>query len=139
MVFFRAPTITSAIDLVKGTFGLNGVGLPNDLLGSLRPFAGVLHRIGVVGEAWNGHDFIATGKWICLLLFIALALPNTLRILDRYEPALGIRQGATKLLIGKIKILEWGPSFPWAIAMSAIAAIALISIGGPSEFLYWQF
>jgi len=139
MVFFRAPTIKSAIDLVKGITGLNGVGLPQDLLARLGPLARVLHRIGVIGEAWNSHDFISAGKWICLLLFIALALPNTLRILDRYEPALGVKPGAAKLAIAKIRIFQWGPSLPWAIAMSAIAAMAVVSLGGPSEFLYWQF
>jgi alginate O-acetyltransferase complex protein AlgI len=113
MVFFRAPTITAAIDLVEGIVGLHGFGLPQDL--------------------------ISTGKLIGLLLFIALALPNTLQILDRYEPALGVRPGSAKSTIGKIGILKWGPSLPWAIAMSAVAAIAFVYIGGPSEFLYWQF
>ena len=28
MIFFRAPTMSSAIDLVKGVIGLNGFGLP---------------------------------------------------------------------------------------------------------------
>jgi alginate O-acetyltransferase complex protein AlgI len=139
MVFFRAPTITAAVDLVKGIVGLNGLGLPQDLLGRLGPLAGALHRIGVVGEVWNSQDFVSTAKLIGLLLFIALALPNTLQILDRYEPALGIRPGSAKLSIGKTGVLKWDPSLPWAIAMSAIAAIAFVSIGGPSEFLYWQF
>jgi alginate O-acetyltransferase complex protein AlgI len=139
MVFFRAPTITAAIDLVKGIVGLNGLGLPQDLLGRLGPLAGILHGIGVVGEAGSGQDLISTGKLVCLLLFIALALPNTLQILDRYEPALGVRPGSTKLSIGKTGILKWDPSLPWAIAMSVIATIAFVSIGGPSEFLYWQF
>jgi D-alanyl-lipoteichoic acid acyltransferase DltB (MBOAT superfamily) len=138
MVFFRALTIASAIDLVKGIVGLNGVGLPQDLFGRLGPLAGALRRTGVIGEAWNGQDFISTAKWICLLLFIALALPNTLQILQRYEPALAVRPSST-IPTGKIRILEWGPSLPWAIVMSAIAALALVSIGGPSEFLYWQF
>jgi len=42
-------------------------------------------------------------------------------------------------MIGKIRIVEWGASLPWAIAVSAITAIAIVSMGGPSEFLYWQF
>jgi alginate O-acetyltransferase complex protein AlgI len=137
MIFFRAPTITSAIDLLKGIAGLNGLGLPQDLLGRLGPVAGILH--GINGVAGSGQDLMITGKWICLLLVIALALPNTLQILDRYEPALGIRPSANKLSIGKIRVLEWSPSLPWAIAVSAIAAIAFVYIGGPSEFLYWQF
>jgi alginate O-acetyltransferase complex protein AlgI len=139
MVFFRAPTITAAIGLMKGVFGMNGLGLPQDVLGRLGPLAGILHGIGVVGEAGSGQDLLIAGRLICLLLFIALALPNTLQILDRYEPALGIRSGSTRLSIGKIGILKWDPSLPWAIAMSAIAAIAFVFIGGPSEFLYWQF
>jgi len=139
MLFFRAPTIKSALDLVKGIAGLNGVGLPQELLGRLGPLAGILNRIGVTGEPWNGHDFISAGRWICLLLLIALALPNTLRILDRYEPALGVKPNSTKPATGKMRILEWGPSLSWAIAMSAVAAIAIVSMGGPSQFLYWQF
>jgi hypothetical protein len=50
-----------------------------------------------------------------------------------------VRLDTTKLAIGRIRIGEWAPSLPWAIAMSAIAAIGIFYIGGPSEFLYWQF
>jgi alginate O-acetyltransferase complex protein AlgI len=139
MIFFRAPTIKSAVDLVNGIVGLNGLGLPQDLLGRLGPLMRVFNHIGVVGEAWNSHDFISTGEWICLLLFIALALPNTLQILSRYEPALGVKSLSTRRTIGKIRFWEWAPSVAWAVAMSAIGAIAIISMGGPSEFLYWQF
>jgi hypothetical protein len=139
MIFFRAPTMMSAIVLVKGVFGLNGFGLPEDLLGRLGPFAGVLHRVGVVAEAGSGQDLMNAGKWICLLLVIALALPNTLQILGHYEPALGVKHGAPRFLTRKFSALEWSPSVPWAIAVSAIAATAFVSIGGPSEFLYWQF
>ena len=75
--------------------------------------------------------------WIVVLLFVALACPNTLQILACYEPALGVKRQATKLVFGRI--VEWEASLPWAIAVSVIAAIAIGSIGGPSEFLYWQF
>lgn len=139
MVFFRATTITSAIDLVKGMVGMNGVGLPGEILARLGPVAALLHRIGVIAVSGSAQDFVKTWIGICILLFIALAVPNTLQILGRYEPALGIRSSATKLAIGKIKLLEWGPSLAWAVVVSAIAAIAFVHIGGPSEFLYWQF
>jgi hypothetical protein len=139
MIFFRAPTMASAVDLVKGVFGLNGFGLPQDLLDRLGPFAQVLHRVGVVAEAGSGQDFMNAGKWICLLLVIALAFPNTLQVLGRYEPALGVKIGLPKFLSRRFGILEWSPSVSWAIAVSAIASIAFVSLGGPSEFLYWQF
>ena len=77
--------------------------------------------------------------WIAILLFIALVCPNTLQILAPYEPALGVKPQSTAPVIGKIRIPAWAPSLPWAIAVSIIAAFATLSIGGPSEFLYWQF
>ncbi len=75
--------------------------------------------------------------WISVLMFVVLACPNTLQILSRYQPALGMKPQPTKLGIGRV--LEWDASLPWAIAVSGIAAIAIVSIRGPSEFLYWQF
>jgi alginate O-acetyltransferase complex protein AlgI len=139
MVFFRAPTMASAIDLVKGIFGLNGVGLPQDILEKLGSLGGKLQSVGVIAESWYSDDFAKAAIWVCGLTLVALACPNTLQILSRYEPALGVKAWPTRLVIGNIRILEWGPSVPWAIAVSAIAVVAILSIGGPSEFLYWQF
>jgi alginate O-acetyltransferase complex protein AlgI len=140
MIFFRASTLTSAIDLVKGIIGLNGVAVPQALFDHLGPLTSTFHGIGVIpAESWSSQDFGKTAIWIGFLMFVAFACPNTLQILARYEPALGVKPQPTKFLIGRIKILEWGPSLPWAIAVSAIAGIAIVSIGGPSEFLYWQF
>lgn len=139
MIFFRAPTMRSAIDLVKGIIGLNGVALPQALYNRLGPLTSTLHGLGVAAEPWSGHDFEMTATWIFLLMFVALACPNTLQILARYEPALGVGPQPTKLAIGTIRIVEWHPSLPWAIAMSVIALIAIASIAGPSEFLYWNF
>jgi alginate O-acetyltransferase complex protein AlgI len=140
MIFFRASTLTSAIDLVKGIIGLNGIALPQALFDHLGPLTSTFHGIGVIpAESWSSQDFGKTAIWIGFLMFVAFACPNTLQILARYEPALGVKPQPTKFVIGRIKILEWGPSLPWAIAVSAIAGIAIVSIGGPSEFLYWQF
>jgi alginate O-acetyltransferase complex protein AlgI len=138
MVFFRAPTMTSAIDLVKGITGLNGIALPQALFDRLGPLTGTFHGVvGVIADPGASQNFAKTAIWICGLMFIALACPNTLQILARYEPALGVKPQPTKLLLGRT--LEWRASLPWAIAVSAIAAIAAVSISGPSEFLYWQF
>ncbi len=139
MVFFRASTIASAIDLVKGMAGMNGIGLPERILAKWGPAASLAHRIGIITITETAHDFLVTGVGISILLLIALLLPNTLQILGRYEPALGVRPSPTTFAIGKIKLVEWGPSLAWAVAMSAIAVVALVHIGGPSEFLYWQF
>src|SRR5215469_8429959 len=138
MIFFRAPTMTSAIDLVKGIIGLNGIALPQALFDHLGPLTSTFHSIGVIADgSWNSRDFLKAAIWISGLMFVALACPNTLQILAPYEPALGVKSRPTKLVIGRI--IEWNASLPWAIAMSAVAAIAIGFIGGPSEFLYWQF
>jgi len=129
--------MTSAIDLAKGIIGLNGIALPQDLFERLGPLASMLHRIGVMPDPSWPTGFYKTAIWISGLMVVALACPNTLQILARYEPALGVKPRSTKLVTGRI--IEWNPSLPWAIAMSAIAAIAIGFIGGPSEFLYWQF
>ena len=137
MIFFRSPTITSAIDLLKGAVGLNGITLPQDLFERVGPLTSTLHHIGVMPDPTWPTGFYKTAIWIPGLMFVALACPNTLQILARYEPALGVKSRPTKLMIGRI--VEWNASLPWAIAMSAVAAIAIGFIGGPSEFLYWQF
>jgi D-alanyl-lipoteichoic acid acyltransferase DltB (MBOAT superfamily) len=137
MVFFRSATMTSAVDLVRGMIGLNGVGLPRSLLDQLGPLAERLRAAGVAAESWSVLDFAKTAIWISALMFVALACPNTLQILARYEPALGVTSQSAKL--SAASIIEWDASLPWAIAVSTVAAIAIISMGAPSEFLYWQF
>jgi D-alanyl-lipoteichoic acid acyltransferase DltB (MBOAT superfamily) len=137
MVFFRSPTMVSAIDLVKGIIGLNGIGLPQALLDHLGPLTQKLHAVGVVAESWSLSDFAKTALWIFILMFVALACPNALQILARYEPALGVTPQSAKFRSGPV--IEWNASLLWALAVSALAAIAIVSMGGPSEFLYWQF
>jgi alginate O-acetyltransferase complex protein AlgI len=123
MLFFRATSVRSAVDLVKGVFGLNGVALP--------------HAAAIA--ATYGADIKQAAIWVAILLFIALVSPNTLEILAPYEPALGVRPKSTGPALGGFRIPVWGPSLPWAVALSVVAAVAIFSTGGPSEFLYWQF
>ena len=139
MVFFRSPTIGSAADLLKGLIGQNGVALPQAIYDHLGPLAGWLHRAGVASvapELWSGQELGRMVMWIFASLFIALACPNTLQILDRYEPALGVKPSTTE---SAGRIIDWSASLPWAIAVSIVAACGILSLSGPSEFLYWQF
>jgi len=123
MIFFRATTVASAIDLVKGVFGVNGV---------------AAHGPAAAAAAY-GTDLRHAAMWVAGLLAIALVCPNTLEILAPYEPALGVKPAWTATFLGGFRIPVWGPSLPWAAAISVVAAVAIFSTGGPSEFLYWQF
>jgi hypothetical protein len=70
------------------------------------------------------------------LSIIAFGSPNTLQLIDRYEPALGWtpdRQGA----LGRS--WAWQPSPAWLVVVSFAAAAGVLRLGGHSEFLYWQF
>jgi hypothetical protein len=137
MIFFRASTITSAIDLERGLIGLNGVALPQDLANHLTAFGGIFHNISVLPEPWHARFLAKAGVWIFILGFIALACPNTLQIMRRYEPALGVNAQENGSWIERI--LQWDASLPWAVAISSLAVIAIQFMGGPTEFLYWQF
>jgi len=137
IVFFRSSTVTSAVDLVKGLVGLNGIGLPAGLFDRGGLLANMLHSLGVIAEPQSVRDFAGLAMWIAILMTIALACPNTLQLMDRYEPALGVKPQQTKLW--NTRLVKWDTSLAWAIVVSAVAAIATASLGGPSEFLYWQF
>ena len=134
MIFFRASTITSAIDLERGLIGLNGVALPQDLANHLTAFGGIFHNIGVLPEPWHALFLAKAAVWIFIPGFIALACPNTLQIMRRYEPALGVNAQENGSWIERI--LQWDASLPWAVAISSLAVIAIQFMGGPTEFLY---
>jgi alginate O-acetyltransferase complex protein AlgI len=139
MVFFRAPTLQGATHILAGMIGLDGINLPAVLHEHPGPLAGVLHAMNVgVAANWSAHDFLEMEARMALLLFIALLCPNTLQLLARFEPALGIKPRPDAApWIGRR--LGWNASLAWSVAVSILAAVAIVHLGGKSEFLYWQF
>src|SRR5437764_14569452 len=94
MVFFRSSTTGSAIDLVKGMVGLNGVTLPPAVFRRLGPLADWLQGAGIGPQLWGGEDFLALAMWIPILMFLVLVLPDTLQILARCDPSLVVKEDA---------------------------------------------
>ena len=144
MVIFRAPTMGTAAGVFWGMLGLNGFLLPSSLYDRVGPLAHVFGRASENAIAFESFKTLAV--WIPLLLVIALGLPNTLEILSRYEPALGVKPIAgagTATLGARIRTafarVAWNPTLAWAIGLSVLAAIGVYQLGGNSEFLYWQF
>ncbi len=137
MVLFRSPTLHAAGTIYAGMAGVHGVSLPAALFGHLGPLTGVLHHLHIGTDSlWDLSTFARVLAWALLLLGIALLCPNTLQILALYEPALGTRGTA---LAGPWRRLLWSPTLIWALGTAAVAAVAVAQLGGPSEFLYWQF
>jgi D-alanyl-lipoteichoic acid acyltransferase DltB (MBOAT superfamily) len=120
MIIFRSANLKTAAELFKGMLGLHGIGW-SQLTGS---------------DAVVGRTRVAF--WIAVSAFIALVCPNTLQILSRYEPALGWKPSPQDGATAKTSLL-WTPSLAWLVAVSIIAAIGILYLGGQSEFLYWQF
>jgi D-alanyl-lipoteichoic acid acyltransferase DltB (MBOAT superfamily) len=138
MIVFRAATMGAAGNLLKGMFGLNGVALPRSVIDRLGPVTGVLSDLGVVRGLEPGVDANQLTVWIAGLTFIALVFPNTLEVLARYEPALGVKELPPEKRRGRLAI-AWSASPVWAVVLSVIAATGVFYLGGQSEFLYWQF
>jgi hypothetical protein len=138
MVLFRAPTLASAAEILKGMIGLNGIMLPQQIFDRLAPLADALQPIIAITAGGALMDLVAVSIWVGALLFIALAMPNSLEMLSSYEPALGVKPpaGDRNLLL---RLSAWKPTIPWALATSALAATAVMWVSRKSEFLYWQF
>jgi len=137
MVMFRAPTARAAADLWAGMLGSHGVTLPAAVFSRLGPVANWLAAIGVQPAWSSGSALLNATLRIAVLLAITLAMPNTLQILARYEPAIGVKP--PKVEPAWARLLGWRPSAPWAVGLAVIAACGILSLGELSEFLYWQF
>jgi len=137
MVLFRSTDAHAAKEMLQGMVGLNGVGVPQAIFERVSGSAAV-QRFVFASTELSAQQLIVATAWVGALLFVALALPNTLQILSRFGPSLATTtspSGAARLR----RRFEWWPSLPWAAAMSAFAAVAIYRLGGKSEFLYWQF
>jgi D-alanyl-lipoteichoic acid acyltransferase DltB (MBOAT superfamily) len=150
MVLFRAPNVATAVNVMKGMVGLHGITLPVKL-------AQLLHQppMMLLSGAVNGKDFLVAVTYLCSFLTIALFLPNSLQVLSKYQPVLQTPKrppmialfmpGSQPLLqtpprlVGFSFAIYWHPTLFWMIFVAALAAISMMQMAGPSEFLYWQF
>jgi alginate O-acetyltransferase complex protein AlgI len=133
-VFFRAPDIATALALLRGMAGIEGVALPDAIgmrLGGLR---GVLEDVGVTWYLGGGTRLIETWAWVALAAAIALGMPNTQQIMGRWEPALDARPAAPRP-----QWLAWQPARRHALALGVLVVLSVLSLNQPSDFLYFQF
>jgi len=132
MVWFRSSSCAVALDMMKGMIGANGVALPGTIVEHLGSTG-----LQIKSTPYTAYNFMSLAAWIAAALFVALAFPNTLEILAGHEPALGVRPDAKQSAFAAA--ITWRPSLAWTCGMSVMAFIAILSLGGPSAFLYWQF
>lgn len=136
-VFFRAASVQAGWDLLLGMTGTHGTTVPMALALHINP---LLARFGLhASGVWeSAYDFVQLWCWIVVGLFVVLALPNSLEMLAKHDPALGFKirpAGQTCLL----RALTWSSSPSWAVGLSFVTVLGLLSLGRLSDFLYWHF
>ena len=130
-VFFRAPDLASALAIVDGLYGGNGVALPDALARFLLPVQPLLAAMNVSFYLGGGSAFIDGWRWICLAALLAFACPNTQQIMRLVAPALDAKPVGSYLV--------WQPTRRWAAAIACLALASMLSLNRPAEFLYFQF
>lgn len=133
MVLFRAKTLPAAVAMLKAMVGLDGVSLPQALLTRLGGFAETLLHWGVQTNLTSGAAFLQAWMWILVLGWMAMALPNSLEVLARFEPALQFQKGRQQI---RMALALDGR---WAVLVGVLLAGGVLSLNRVSEFLYWQF
>ena len=125
-VFFRAKSFSTAISMLKGMVGLNGICVSPGFERVLGHWAARLPlRIAHVD-----FKFVAL-LWLLVLLPTIFFMPNTQEIMYRVRPALKQAESMAAVL--------WRPSAPWAALTGLALAIAFLRMGRVTEFLYFQF
>jgi hypothetical protein len=132
-VFFRASSFDAAMVIVRGMFGFGGISLPDMMAARTGGLAPWLAAHGVVFIPGGGRAFAMTFVWVAALLPVVFLTPNTQQIMQRFRPALDhhATTDSTRLV--------WLNSPRWALVMSVVLALGLLSLTRPSEFLYFQF
>jgi hypothetical protein len=72
-------------------------------------------------------------------LALALASPNSLEILEWDGAASPAARASPGAKVAGVLPLRWQASFLWAGVVAVLAVVVVGRMGGPSEFLYWQF
>ncbi|MCT7984127.1 MBOAT family protein [Laspinema sp. A4] len=141
-VFFRANNLDTALLLVQGMMGENGISIPLAIANKLGFIKAGLASLGITFKSFGGEQFIWTYIWGLILLIIALLCPNTYQLMKGDNPLQTQELIFSKIPeISPLKFLAWQPNFIWAIIMGIATFILLKTfLGVPeSEFLYFNF
>lgn len=135
-VFFRADTVTTAIDIFLGMIGINGLSLPVGLYDMLGVFGPSLKNIGVTFTEIITTSPISAFIWIITSLVICWFLPNVQEYMSDFYPTLdSFREEGEKYYWW----MKWSPSFWSAAILGVMATSVLLGLAHVSEFIYSTF
>ena len=148
-VFFRSDSYSSAIIILQGMAGLNGISVPASFENKLNTY--------IFNNSWvhyNGnfpltlYNNINVSLTLLIALFIVFFTPNTSQILyqDRFSDVFNVEKKSNynydKKIIKKYffkGLIVWQPSKLWAFLLSMIFIYSVTNLTKVSEFLYFQF
>ena len=132
-VFFRAPNLASAIDMLRGMAGLNGV----SMYYSDTVFAAAMKNYGVQFFGLMPLTDLNPGNALNIIilgLFIVFVMPNLQQVMAGYEPALN----TPDKLYGWQRFMAWRPSWINPLLVLLLGYFVLINLHKQSTFLYFQ-
>lgn len=122
-VFFRADSFDSALIILRAMSGENGVTLPDFYLYRLGDLGQYLKDIGVsfgtIKYYYGSQEIVVLFFMFCIVFFA----PNTQDF----------------VLKNKNGLFTWKLNAFWAVSMSIITIIGILSIVQVNEFIYFQF
>lgn len=140
-VFFRSKDLDTALLMLKGMVGFNGISIPLTIASKLGLLKSLLSNLGIAFVTEGASQMFFTYIWSITLLAIAWFTPNTQEWLKHYKPALDYQ--LTKTAVNNsnqwAKSLAWQPNLLWSITLGIIAGIGLVYLRKATVFLYFQF
>jgi D-alanyl-lipoteichoic acid acyltransferase DltB (MBOAT superfamily) len=141
---FRAETLYGTKNIISGMLGLNGYEISPNISGKIGSLEGWFLEHGGIYQDMLSGAAMATNMnvsevllFILLLASIAYLLPNTQQIMGRYKPAFEIYKN--EISYKGYSWLEWSPKFSWALLISLVFSLSVLSLTKITEFLYYQF
>lgn len=141
-VFFRAKDLDSALLMIKGMMGINGISIPLTIADKLgTPIKSLLSSLGIALVTEGASQMFFTYIWSMTLLSIAWFTPNTQEWLKHYKPALdyNLTKTAADSSNRWAKSLAWQPNPLWSTTLGIVAGIGLVYLRKATVFLYFQF
>lgn len=120
---FRAEDLDTAIRMIEGMVGLNGVKLAQNHFDLIGPLGAPLASVGVVFEGPSVVRLTHFPLFFGLIVFVLIA-PTTQRLLSWSSLE---------------KPVLWQMGVPAGLAAGVLLGIAILGIGDASQFIYFQF
>lgn len=131
-VLFRSASLDAAVNMLQGMFVLNGPVVIPDAYQSYVPQAianWLAPSFKPVPYFYGKEELL----WLLAAMIACLMFPNAYQMLRAWSPVLG------EISSPRFASISWRPTFSWGAIFGVALGIAILFLGGSSEFLYFRF